>query len=99
MNARLRPAGRVLPILLALAFGAATAAGTMVWMRIQLQRQRNELVELTQRHRDLLADLERLEIQAAALAAPKRIEREAARIGLVHPDRDQVVRISEAGAP
>lgn len=98
MNTRLRAGGPRFPISLALALSIAAAAGALVFTRTHVREGRYRLAELTAERDALSEELERLEIRAAKLSAPRRIEEEARKIGLIRPDPSRIVVLHDAAA-
>jgi cell division protein FtsL len=98
LNSRLRKNGPWLHTLLALALGAIAACGGLVYVRTRVTSLRYELGRRVEQERELSREVERLRIEAAALAAPERIEPRARQLGLVYPRPEQVVSLGPDGA-
>jgi cell division protein FtsL len=63
--------------------------------RLEITRLRYELSDLNRQRQSVSAEVARLEVESAALASPKRIERMARDMGFVYPNRDWVVMLDE----
>jgi cell division protein FtsL len=63
--------------------------------RLEITRMRYQLSTLDHQRQTLLADVARLEVESASLAAPRRIESLAKGMGFVQPDRDTVAVLDE----
>lgn len=63
--------------------------------RLEITRLRYGLSRLDRERQTLLADVARLQVEAAALSAPRRVEAVAAQLGYVYPDRGSVVVLDE----
>lgn len=63
--------------------------------RLEITRMRYQLSALDHQRQMLAADVARLEVESASLAAPRRIEGLAKTMGFVQPDRDTVVVLDE----
>ncbi len=96
MNPRLRRGGPWLRIALASAVGVAVGAGALVWTRTEILSLRYELSRLVDDEARLLADVEKLHVEAAVLSTPERIESRARKLGLRYPRTGDVVRLSDA---
>ena len=100
MNVRLRRRGPLFVWGLAAVLGSLLGATCLVWARTEITNLRYRLHRLVEAGADLEAEVEKLRIEAAALRAPDRIERQARALGLVYPEPGQVVRIDvEPRAP
>ena len=93
LNTRLRKSGPWFYGLLALALGAIAASGVLVYVRTQLTSLRYELGRRVSQEHELGMEVERLRIEAAALAAPERIEPRAKALGLVYPKPEQILAL------
>jgi cell division protein FtsL len=63
--------------------------------RLEITRLRYELSSLDRQRQSLLADAARLQVEEAALSAPRRVEQVASQLGYVYPDRGSVVVLDE----
>ncbi|MBI5018010.1 MAG: cell division protein FtsL [Deltaproteobacteria bacterium] len=72
-----------------------TSALLLTASRLEITRLRYELSTLDRQRQSLLADAARLQVEAAALSAPRRVEAVAAQLGYVYPDRGSVVVLDE----
>jgi cell division protein FtsL len=81
---------RVLPFLFCLASALLLTAA-----RLEITRLRYDLSELNRQRQSVGAEVSRLEVEAATLASPKRIESMAREMGFVYPSRDAVVMLDE----
>ena len=103
VNTRLRRGGLLLRVLLATAVGISVGSGLLVWTRTEIVSLHYRLTRLTDLEAKLRRDVEMLRVEAAALAAPQRIEVKARALGLRYPDAGQVIRLPRvqvaAGAP
>lgn len=63
--------------------------------RLEITRTRYQLSSLDRQRQTLLADVARLEVEAASLSAPRRIEAIAKGMGFVQPDRGAVAVLDE----
>ena len=103
MNLRLKQGGRWLGILLATVVGISAGSGALVWTRTRIVSLHYQLTRLGELHTELRRDVEKLRLEAAALAAPQRIEAKAREYGLGYPTAGQVIRLSArdvaSGAP
>ena len=97
LNTRLRKSGPWFYGLLALALGAIAASGVLVYVRTELTSLRYELGRRLSAEHELGLEVERLRIEAAALAAPERVEPRAKSLGLVYPKPDQIVSLDAPG--
>jgi cell division protein FtsL len=64
-------------------------------VRLEITRLRYELSDLHRQRETLAAQVARLEVEAGALASPKRIEEKAKAAGFVYPDRESIVVLDE----
>lgn len=64
-------------------------------LRLEITRLRYDLSTLYGRREALAAEIGRLEVEAAALASPRRIEEGARGLGFVYPDRNSIVVLDE----
>ena len=71
------------------------AALFLTALRLEITRLRYDLSHLHGTSQELAGEVARLEVEAAALASPKRIESRALALGFVHPRPDQVVVLDE----
>ncbi len=76
----------------------ATVIGLTVWTRTEVTAHRYRISQLLDEEAALRVDVERLRTEVAALASPKRIEREARRRGLTHPRPGQIVPLPAVGS-
>jgi cell division protein FtsL len=77
-------------------FALCLAATLMLTaLRLEITRLRYELSALHRRRVVASADVARLRVETAALAAPARIEEKARALGLVYPDRGHMVVLDE----
>jgi cell division protein FtsL len=97
LNSRLRKNGPWLQTLLALALGVIAACGGLVYVRTRVTSLKYELGRRVESERELSREVERLRIEATALAAPERIEPRARQLGLVYPKPEQVVSLGADG--
>jgi len=95
MNTRLRGGGTKLRLLLAGAVGLCIGAATLVYIRTEILSMRYELSDLMQHEARLRSDVEKLRVEAAALAAPDTLESQARSLGLLYPSAGQVVKLPE----
>ena len=91
MNIRLQHGGPGLRILLAAAVGLSLGAGLLVYTRTEVYSLSYRLSALVSREAQLRGRVEKLRLEAAALAAPGRLESEARALGLTYPDPGQIV--------
>jgi len=96
LNARLRKRSPWFGALVALALGAIAASGVLVYVRTHLTSMRYELGRRVSHEHALSREVERLRVEAAALAAPERIEPRALELGLIYPAPEQVVTLSDS---
>ncbi len=103
VNLRLKRGGPWLRILLATVVGISAGSGTLVWTRTHIVSLHYQLTRLDALESQLRRDVEKLRLEAAALAAPQRIETQARSLGLGYPKAGQVVHLSAldvaSGAP
>jgi cell division protein FtsL len=97
VNARLRRGGSWLRIALGTALGVALGAGSLVWTRTEILTLRYELANLHTEEKQLRGEVEKLKLEAAALAAPDRIESLARALGLRYPKSGEVIHLSRLG--
>jgi len=71
------------------------AALFLTAVRLEITRLRYDLSDLHNQREDLAAEVSRLQVETATLAAPKRIEELARKMGFVYPDRNSVVVLDE----
>jgi len=64
-------------------------------VRLEITRHRYELSDLHRQRETLAAEVARLEVEAGALASPRRIEEKARAAGFVYPDRESIVVLDE----
>lgn len=81
---------RILPFLFCLVSALLLTAA-----RLEITRLRYDLSELNRQRQSVGAEVARLEVEAATLASPKRIESMAREMGFVYPSRDAVVVLNE----
>lgn len=98
LNIRLQRSGSLLRILLVAAVGVSLGCGLLVWTRTQITSLRYQLTQLLDRESQLRSDIEKLQVEAAVLSAPDRIEREALFLGLRYPKAGQLVRVHTTDA-
>lgn len=72
-----------------------TSALLLTALRLEITRSSYELSELYAHKDSLATEVSRLEIEAAALAAPRRIEALAKKLGFVYPDRGSIIVLDE----
>jgi cell division protein FtsL len=103
VNTQVRRGGPVQRALVATAIGVLLGAGALVWTRTEILSVRYHLARLFDSEAELRAEVEKLEVEVAALGAPARIERQARALGLREPQPGQVVRVAAgdvaAGGP
>ena len=103
MNLRLQRGGPLLRILLVTALGISLGSGLLVWTRTRIVSLDYRLTRLVDLESELRGDVEKLRVEAAALASPERIETRARSLGLRYPAAGQVIRLPTidvaAGAP
>lgn len=63
--------------------------------RLEITRLRYDLSNQDRQRQTLLAEVARLQVEAAALSAPRRVEAVATQLGYVYPDRGSVVVLDE----
>jgi len=95
LNSRLRKQSPWFGALVALAIGAIAASGVLVYVRTEITSMRYELGRRVSREHELSLEVERLRVEAAALAAPERIEPRAKELGLIYPAPQQVLSLSD----
>ena len=71
------------------------AALFLTAVRLEITRLHYALSNQHGASQELAGEVAQLEVEAAALASPKRIEEHALRLGFVHPRPDQVVVLDE----
>jgi cell division protein FtsL len=91
VNARVRRASPLLRVTIAAAIGAGLGAGALVFTRTELRSLEYEHGRLVAQDAELQREIEKLEIEAAALATPDRIEDRAFKQGLRYPSPGQIV--------
>ncbi|MEE8557321.1 MAG: cell division protein FtsL [Myxococcota bacterium] len=91
MNVRLRRDGRLFRLVGPSVLAVATAAAAVVWARTEVTTLRYECASLLKQEARLRVEVEKLQLERAALAAPDRIEAGARKLGLVDPRPEQVV--------
>jgi cell division protein FtsL len=91
LNVRLRQGGRWLHFLGPAAITLALACGLVAWARIHLTSLRYLHADLLHETNVVRGEVEKLRVEAAALAAPDRIEQLARKQGLIVPEAGQVV--------
>lgn len=96
VNLRLKRGGRWLGILLATVVGISVGSGALVWTRTHIVSLQYQLTRLGELESQLRRDVEKLRLEAAALASPRRIEAKARALGLDYPKAGQVVHLSAA---
>jgi cell division protein FtsL len=69
----------------------------LVWTRNELTRLRYRLGDVAERRAAIHAEIEKLEIEVAALGSPRRIEARAVALGLRYPQPGQVIHLDERG--
>ena len=103
VNLRLKRSGHWLGILLATVVGISVGSGALVWTRTHIVSLHYRLTRLGELETHLRRDVEKLRLEAAALASPRRIEAKARALGLGYPKAGQVVHLSAldvaSGAP
>ena len=95
LKTRLRRSGRLLPVLLATTIGLIAAAGALVWTRTQIFSLRYQLSGWLALESKLRHEIEKLQIETAALSAPERIEGRARSLGLTYPNPGQIVHLPQ----
>ncbi|MGH7292279.1 MAG: cell division protein FtsL [Myxococcota bacterium] len=95
LNSRLREPSPWFGALVALALGAIAASGVLVWVRTHVTSMRYELGRRVSHEHELSLEVERLRVEAAALAAPERIEPRALELGLIYPAPEQVISLAD----
>ena len=98
LNARVRHGGPLLRLLLSLAAGVVVGAGALVFARTEMTSLRYELARLIEQEAGLLAQVEKLRVEVAALSAPERVEPAAMKLGLTYPRPGQVISLPEPAA-
>ncbi len=98
VNVRLQRSGPWARALLYGTAGAVLGMMALVWTRNELTRLRYRLGDLAEQRALLHAEIEKLEIELAALGAPQRIETRALALGLRYPQPGQVIRLDEPDA-
>ncbi len=96
MNVRLQRGGPWARALLYGAAGAVLGMMAVVWTRHEIQSLKYRLGDQARQRAALHSEIEKLEIEAAALASPRRIEERALALGLRYPQPGQVIHL---GAP
>ena len=71
------------------------AALFLTALRLEITRLHYDLSRLHGTSQELAGEVAQLEVEAAAMAAPKLIEERALRLGFVYPRPDQVVVLDE----
>jgi cell division protein FtsL len=99
VNVRLRRRGPLALLLVGAALGVLVGAGGLVVARTHVTRMRYQLMELQSAALELRGEVEKLSIEAAALGAPDRLEREARRLGLQYPEPGQVLLVHPEPGP
>jgi cell division protein FtsL len=80
----------------ALLFGfCLVSALVLTYSRLETTRMRYQLNELHQRRQVLMAEADRLRVEAAALGSPRRIEKLAREAGFTYPNRDCLVVLDD----
>lgn len=64
-------------------------------VRLEITRLRYELNGLHRQRETISAEVARLELELAALAAPRKIEEKAKAAGFVYPDRESIAVLDE----
>ncbi|MEX2208999.1 MAG: cell division protein FtsL [Myxococcota bacterium] len=95
LNSRLRKQSPWFGAGIALALGAIAASGVLVYVRTHVTSLRYELGRRVSHERELSLEVERLRVEAAALAAPERIEPRAFDLGLIYPAPTQVLTLQD----
>ena len=91
MNVRLRRDGPLFRLFGPAVLAVATAAAAVVWARTEVTTLRYEYADLLEIQGRLRVEVEKLQVERAALGAPDRIEAGARRLGLGDPRPEQVV--------
>jgi cell division protein FtsL len=99
VNVRLRRSGPLARLLWFTALGLLIGAGVIVWARTEVTRLRYQLMQAYETETLLRDEVEKLRVEAAALAAPERLVKEALALGLRYPEPGQVVAVSLAEPP
>jgi cell division protein FtsL len=94
VNVRLRKSGPLARLLGFATLGLLVGAGVIVWARTEVTRLRYQLMQAYETESLLRDEVEKLRVEAAALAAPERLEKEARALGLRYPEPGQVVAVS-----
>jgi cell division protein FtsL len=71
------------------------AALFLTALRLEITRLHYDLSRLYEVSQQTAGEVAQLEVEAAAIASPKRIEERALRLGFVYPRPDQVVVLDE----
>jgi len=95
LNSRLRKQSPWFGALVALALGVIAASGVLVYVRTHVTSLRYELGRRVSHEHELSLEVERLRVEAAALAAPERIEPRAFDLGLIYPAPAQVLTLPD----
>jgi hypothetical protein len=98
VNIRLQRGGPVLRILLATALGLSIGAGVLVHTRTEIISLRYRLSSLLNLEAELLSDVEKLRLEAAALASPQRLEGKALALGLRYPTTGQLLSLPDVAS-
>ncbi|MBI5442897.1 MAG: cell division protein FtsL [Deltaproteobacteria bacterium] len=72
-----------------------TSALVLTYSRLEITRTRYEINDLHQRRQTLLAETDRLRVEAAALGSPRRIEKLAREAGFTYPSQDSLVILDD----
>jgi cell division protein FtsL len=76
------------------AFCLASAL-VLTYSRLEITRMRYDINALHQKRQILLAETDRLRVEAAALGSPRRIEKLAREAGFIYPNRDCLVILDD----
>lgn len=98
VNVRLQRSGPWARALLYGTAGAVLGMMALVWTRNEITRLRYRLADVAEQRALLHAEIEKLEIELAALGSPRRIEARALALGLRYPQPGQVIHLDERAA-
>jgi cell division protein FtsL len=98
VNVKLRSSGRFFRFVAPSLMVVASAAAIVVWTRTDITATGYRIGRLIDQERALRTEVEKLRIEATALASPERIERGARAQGLTDPKPGQIVPLRSVGA-
>lgn len=98
VNVRLQRSGPWARALLYGTAGAVLGMMALVWTRNELTRLRYRLGDLAEQRAALNTEIEKLEIEVAALGSPQRIEARALALGLRYPQPGQVIHLDDTAS-